>query len=287
MASSPTQGPDFLCIGMGKSGTQWLYDQCRRHPDFWMPPIKEIHYLDREFPRRSRKPRGKRPQDRDYVFTKEMAAHRGQPMNLERYAQMFRFKGDQISGDVTPSYCTLPEELIERVMARFPHLKIILMLRDPVSRAWSHFGMKHRAQVVEMSTLRDPAKFREMLKTSKVTRMGSPAQIYRKWSRFVAPSQFRYYFFEDLTADSEAVSRDVLTFLGSDPSKNPIDATHNRKASRPKFEITADIRDVLAEHFADELLDSARLFGSHARNWPAKYGIDASKSTVAAMAAQG
>src|SRR3954454_22181194 len=40
-------GPDFLCIGAQKAGTGWLYEQLRSHPDFWMPPMKELHYFDR------------------------------------------------------------------------------------------------------------------------------------------------------------------------------------------------------------------------------------------------
>jgi hypothetical protein len=47
---SATSGPDFICIGMQKAGTGWLFDQLQYHPDFWMPPIKEIHYLDRDPP---------------------------------------------------------------------------------------------------------------------------------------------------------------------------------------------------------------------------------------------
>src|SRR6266478_1414402 len=38
--------PDFLCIGAHKGGTTWLYQQLDSHPDFWMPPIKELHYFD-------------------------------------------------------------------------------------------------------------------------------------------------------------------------------------------------------------------------------------------------
>jgi hypothetical protein len=45
-------GPDFFCVGLQKGGTQWLYDQLQHHPDFWMPPIKELHYFDRAFPGR-------------------------------------------------------------------------------------------------------------------------------------------------------------------------------------------------------------------------------------------
>ena len=38
--------PDFLCVGAQKAGTSWLYRQLELHPDFWMPPMKELHYLD-------------------------------------------------------------------------------------------------------------------------------------------------------------------------------------------------------------------------------------------------
>ena len=38
--------PDFLCVGAQKAGTSWLYRQVEAHSDFWMPPMKELHYLD-------------------------------------------------------------------------------------------------------------------------------------------------------------------------------------------------------------------------------------------------
>ena len=44
--SVPGAGPDFICIGAQKAGTTWLYWQLAAHPDFWMPPRKEIHYFN-------------------------------------------------------------------------------------------------------------------------------------------------------------------------------------------------------------------------------------------------
>ncbi len=38
--------PDFLGIGAQKSGTTWLYQNLAAHPQVWMPPVKELHYLD-------------------------------------------------------------------------------------------------------------------------------------------------------------------------------------------------------------------------------------------------
>ncbi len=37
--------PDFLGIGAQKSGTTWLHDKLWRHPQVWLPPIKELHHL--------------------------------------------------------------------------------------------------------------------------------------------------------------------------------------------------------------------------------------------------
>src|SRR6478735_11126174 len=44
------RGPDFLCIGAPKTGTTWLYKHLSRHPEIWIPPVKELHYFDRLFP---------------------------------------------------------------------------------------------------------------------------------------------------------------------------------------------------------------------------------------------
>ena len=42
MMTSPT----FLVIGAEKAGTTWLYDRLRRHPDIFMPDVKELHYFN-------------------------------------------------------------------------------------------------------------------------------------------------------------------------------------------------------------------------------------------------
>src|SRR5207245_8007632 len=71
-------GPDFLCVGAHKGGTTWLYQQLDSHPDFWMPPVKELHYLDqlsrvqRTSPPRCRDEIG-RASRRDRVSTPELA----------------------------------------------------------------------------------------------------------------------------------------------------------------------------------------------------------------------
>lgn len=282
-------GPDFLCIGMGKSGTGWLYDQCSHHPEFWMPPIKEMHYLDREQPRmitaeallgrliaRHKEEGGGSWKVQDFKelkFLREAVAARRKRMDLEFYASLFRFKNDRFSGDISPSYCTMPEDLIGQVMARFPDIKVILMMRDPVARAWSHFAMKNRGKKVDTDKLRDPQKFMRLFEGSKAARKGSPASITLKWLRHVPPKQYRTFFFDDLQNDAGRLRTDILTFLGADPALGDLDPGHNRKADKPKIDITPEIEAVLAEQFAEELRACAAIFGGPAVDWARKYGV--------------
>jgi hypothetical protein len=63
--------PDFLCVGVHKGGTTWLYQQLDSHPDFWMPPLKELHYLD-QLNRRKRFHRSACGNDRDTSFLEGM-----------------------------------------------------------------------------------------------------------------------------------------------------------------------------------------------------------------------
>ena len=42
--------PDFIGIGAQKSATTWLWTQLHRSPSVAMPPIKELHYFDRQLP---------------------------------------------------------------------------------------------------------------------------------------------------------------------------------------------------------------------------------------------
>src|ERR1700751_3860857 len=112
--------PDFICIGAQKAGTGWLYEQLRAHPDFWMPPVKELHYFDRDW----RKPRPEAQNrfenalrdardERDGTFIgRAIDLFRRQGMSLPGYTELFDPAADLITGDVTPGYSILPEERI-------------------------------------------------------------------------------------------------------------------------------------------------------------------------------
>ena len=112
-------GPDFLCIGMQKGGTRWIYDAMNQIPGAMMPPIKEVNHfalvnghkggdfsVEKVFRQRLR------AIDVDYPEVPEelraqfrKAARRYiSAQTIKNYRQLFCLSGDQVTGDIWPAY---------------------------------------------------------------------------------------------------------------------------------------------------------------------------------------
>jgi hypothetical protein len=109
-----------------------------------MPPIKELHYFDQL----SRVQRSSRPHcrdERDLRFLESIKSLSAKPhMDLEHYARLFDVKGSLLSGDISPNYSTLSNEVIQRIVRYFPlrimHLTNVI---DPVD--WRDETTEHVA----------------------------------------------------------------------------------------------------------------------------------------------
>lgn len=282
MRAGAGSGPDFLCVGMQKGGTQWLYDQLRSHPDFWMPPIKELHYFDRG-PRERRNLRRSRRflskvrnwNYRDLAFFRAAAWISWRDIDLDEYARLFDLKGRRLSGDITPGYSTLDESTIEAIVKHFPGLKVVLFIRDPVDRFWSAFSMGVRGNKLKLTTADDWDQIREIVSRPDMRARSYPSEIAARWRRFVPSERFAVYFFDDLAADPAGLRDRIIRFLGADPGEQSVGRapSFNRKALDIKQPMSETIRARLAEHFAGELRACADAFGGPARKWPARYGL--------------
>ena len=267
--------PNFLCVGIHKGGTTWLYQQLDAHPDFWMPPLKELHYFDQlGRVQRSAAPRCR--DERDLRFLENITSLSAKPyMDLEHYARLFEPKGSLLSGDISPNYSTLSDEVIRRVVRYFPNLKVIFLARDPVERVWSHLSMEVRYQQTETFDVTDVDQVNRKLLRRGLLLRSYPSAIAARWKRYVHPDRFRIYFFDDLQRKPDELRRSILDFLGADPDKRgrPVTADYNSWARMDKLVLTEKVRSHLAQFFKKELKTCATRLGGPARNWPARYGF--------------
>lgn len=267
--------PDFLCVGAQKAGTSWLYRQLESHPDFWMPPVKEVHYLDslnrtkRHSPPRSR-------DDCDVCFLESIKNLSAQSyIDLESYGELFRHKGERLSGDISPAYSTLSDEIIERVVNYFPNLKVIFLARDPVERAWSQLSMGVRLGMISPFDATDAEEVIRNLLNPGVLIRSHPSKIATRWKRYVGSEHFHVYFFDDLKENPAELRRSILLFLGGDPNKpsGTLKPDDNNDAGKDKPRLTAKVRERVAKFFEQELQACAKELGGPAKSWPARYGF--------------
>ncbi len=108
--TTETRLPDFLIIGAQKCGTTYLYDKLVEHPQIAPALTKEVHFFDNGYSKGAKWYQGYFPA----------------PQN-----------GD-ITGEASPYYIFHPHAA-QRIKKTLPHAKLILLLRNPVNRAYSHY----------------------------------------------------------------------------------------------------------------------------------------------------
>jgi hypothetical protein len=112
--------PSYLIIGAQKAGTTSLGRYLDEHPQVMPSWKKEINYFNREFLRG------------DDWYRLNF------PLRLRVLAREARVGPPVICGEATPDYLFHPD-VAERVRALLPDVRIIVLLREPVSRAYSQY----------------------------------------------------------------------------------------------------------------------------------------------------
>lgn len=215
------RGPDFFLVGAAKSGTSSLANYLAQHPSVFMTEPKEPHFFGELA----------RPPVREVKGMSEyLGLFRGAPEGAK-------------AGEASTSYLYSPEAARE-IQAFRPDAKILVILRDPVDRAYSQYWNQVREGV-------EPLGFEEALRAE-------PERIARGWrygfhyveagryagqvARYLelfGPQNVNVHLFEDLKEDADGVSRDVFSFLGVDPSAEiRADKAHNPSGS-PKSPVAA------------------------------------------------
>ena len=203
------------------------------------------------------------------------------PLDISRYAALFRLKGDLLSGEITPGYSVLSDDIVTRIGAELPATKIVLLVRDPIARAWSQISMAHRNDNFDASVLNEASAFAHFLETSTLVGDRSfPTRIIKQWRRCAPHVEFGHFLFDEIERDSSAAREAILRFLGADPTKSSgkLESGHNRKSTLPKLPLSEQNRAVMVDHFKEEILACAALLGGAAGDWPSRYRILRSRS---------
>jgi hypothetical protein len=207
--------PDFLIIGAPKSGTTSLYYYLQQHPQVWMPTVKEPHWFLFDGPEPP--PLGG---PRDAIREREMIR------SWSGYQALFApCPPDRICGEASVRYLYSPQACAA-IHERLPGVRLIVILRHPVDRAYSAYRRDRVHGAEGCATFAEaiadgPRREREGWLTGIYQALGCYGRALRPWMETFDPGQIRIYLYDDLVADAAAVIRDLYRFIGVDDGFRP------------------------------------------------------------------
>jgi hypothetical protein len=242
--------PSFLVVGVQKCGTTSLYHYLKSHPAvLFYPHRKEVNYFNRlrRYP--------------DHTWYK----------TLFRVDKQRNAADIKASGDITPDYCFWPGTM-ERIHQFKPQMKLIMLVRNPVKRAISHYWMIHgrgqdplplRKALAAEETRLESGDVQTILRHSYKTR-GHYAEQIQEMYRYFPKEQVLICRTEDFSRDTATTMRAITDFIGVEPVQLP-EYKHYLKQQYPA--VPDDLRAELQNYFDPHNRALTDLTGIRTDDW--------------------
>jgi len=197
---------DFLIIGAQKSRTTTLHEVMIDHPGIRLPSLKEAMF-----------------------FTDEERYRAGWPAHFKAFYSAPDTEAKV--GKASPQYLIEPK-VAARIKAHNPDIRLIVILRNPIDRAFSHFRMNLRRNLVTQnfsefvrSALQSDVLAADRLRPAIGTESEARcALVWSEYARQLAPyraafsrDQILVLFTEHLSRAPEHVFPAIFSFIGVDP----------------------------------------------------------------------
>ena len=255
--------PDFFIIGPQRTGTTWLHAQLRYHPEIFLAEPKELYFFSSL---KTRDPKRFVSDDLSFYldYFRDPLWRRTARTALSRWKYRQPY-APRVRGEATASYAALDADIVAEIAALNPDAKAILMIRNPIDRAWSHAkkdllrSSKRRVDQVS------EAEFRAFFTDPYQQRCARYAEQYDCWSAHLQPGHVFTGFFDDIRLRPEDLLLDVMRFLDVTADRRYIDRSVRSAINATEgTNIPAQYRTLLAELFQDEAAKVNARFG---RSW--------------------
>ena len=199
--------PNFMCIGAAKSGTTTLYDILKQHPDIYIPAFKEPHFFDI-------------PENYNN--------------GIDWYKKNYFRKADRsIVADFTPSYF-FEKETPKRIFKDLGNqIKFVVLLRNPVDRAYSHYlhslRDKHEYLSFEESLHHENNRIEKFMKDqdylsylrNSYYHQGLYGNMIERYLQYFSLNNFYFIHFEnEFIINRDKTIDSLLKFLGLEKERN-------------------------------------------------------------------
>jgi hypothetical protein len=194
-----TKKIDFICLGASKSGTTAIANFLNRNPGVYCPSIKEVNYFNEFIPQ-------------DYAtlntnFNKSIAW----------YHSHFRFDNSKkiINGELTPCYLN-SRKAIKKIKKYNPDIKLFVILRDPVYRAYSQYLYAIQNGVESYTSFLDALKHKPEKYIGESMYYENLSHYFNEFNE----NQIKIFIYEDFFKDISKSMKVLFKFIGADTGIN-------------------------------------------------------------------
>jgi hypothetical protein len=247
---------DFIIAGTQKGGTSALHYHLEQHPNVTMAHSEEAHMIDH--------PRRHFFDDEDRFAGKVNYDILHEGIKLKRRSL--------ITGSCTPIY-TYWKPAMERIRDYHPAIKLIILLRNPIDRAFSHWNMYRERKQENLGFLEAIAEESKRIgealplqprRTSYLDRGFYFEQMERVF-QFFPREQVHVIKFDDFRKRTPELVNEVFSFLGV----MPLAKVKNREQNRIPYEreITREERQHLYKLYKTDIARLEELLGWDCSDW--------------------
>ena len=186
--------PNFFIVGAQRCGTTSLYEYLKQTPGIYMSPVKEPNFFSRIDP----------------VYLTPSSIR-----DKKKYLALFKKVNNEIAiGEASPTYLQDPQAA-KLIHDTVPNARIIVMLRDPVERSFSHYLIR-KGLGMETLPFRDAIK-KALNSQDEYSRRVVEASFYsqqvKTYLDTFGKNLVKIIIFEEFVKDVRSVVKDVLEFL--------------------------------------------------------------------------
>lgn len=244
--------PDFIIIGSQKAATTTLHSILNKHPQLKPSGIKETHFYNMNY-------------ERGYQY----------------YLSCFPIKNKDVQTfETTPDYIDHPS-VPELLYSKRPNTKLIVTLREPVSRAFSQFNFVkaynseerkisfEQALDLEDERIgdalknldRDPYNTARHLSNYGYKRKGEYASHLKNWLNYFPLDQFHFIEFSDITLrKNDDVFNKLFDFLEVPVIK--MEPNVKKNATDYKSKMNAETFKTLKDYYVDKNKELFKIIGT-------------------------
>ena len=234
--------PNFFVVGAPKCGTTSLYYYFSQHPEIYLSPIKEPLFFAKDIVERHNKCSPKDPYfDSENYFKRSSFyfVHIAYLTQLEHYLELFRnVKEEKAIGEM--AVLNLFSKVAANEIFTFnPNAKIIIILRNPVNRTFSHFNAELRdGRVLNDKFIKGVMEDYERGEGGCKKHFIEQSLYYEQIKRYLnifPKNNVKVVLYEDYKKDIRRFCSDLFEFIGVSPDVEINFVSRKNQSFTPKF----------------------------------------------------